>query len=90
MSATPHSQTARLSMLQAAFVVARRDFTAILFSRSFLFFLLGPLFPAVIMAISFSIGGTVAQNKIAPAIAVQMSDGIDCAHGAVSSRCNWR
>lgn len=74
MSATPTSQTARLSMLQAAFVVARRDFTAILFSRSFLFFLLGPLFPAVIMAISFSIGGTVAQDKIAPAIAVQMSE----------------
>ncbi|GEM_PF-4627057 len=31
----------RLSVLAAAWVVARRDFTAILFSRSFFFFLLG-------------------------------------------------
>ncbi len=36
--------TGRLSTLAAAYVVARRDFIAILFSRSFLFFLLGPLF----------------------------------------------
>ena len=38
-------QNSRLSTVQAAFVVARRDFVAILFSRSFLFFLLGPIFP---------------------------------------------
>ena len=30
----------RLTTWQAAFVIARRDFTAILFSRSFIFFLL--------------------------------------------------
>ena len=72
MSGIAHS-TSRLTMLQAAFVIARRDFTAILFSRSFLFFLLGPLFPAVIMGISFSLSGVVADNKVEPAIAVQMS-----------------
>ncbi|MFM5954772.1 MAG: ABC transporter permease [Novosphingobium sp.] len=44
----------RLSTLQAAYVVARRDFVAILFSRSFLFFLLGPLFT---MAIGTMAGG---------------------------------
>ncbi|MFZ1741655.1 MAG: ABC transporter permease, partial [Pontixanthobacter sp.] len=43
-SPTAH-ETARLPMLQAAYVIARRDFLAILFSRSFFFFLLGPLFP---------------------------------------------
>jgi len=36
----------RLSTVQAALVIARRDFTAILFSRSFFFFLLGPLWLA--------------------------------------------
>ena len=32
----------RLSALEAAWVIARRDFVAVLFSRAFLFFLLGP------------------------------------------------
>jgi hypothetical protein len=41
-------RSGRLSTLAAAYVVARRDFVAILFSRSFIFFLLGPLFPIVV------------------------------------------
>ncbi len=68
------SQTARLTMLQAAYVVARRDFTAILFSRSFLFFLLGPLFPAIVMGIAFGLGSIQSETKILPAIAVQMEE----------------
>lgn len=71
---TDMASTSRLSMLQAAFVVARRDFSAILFSRSFFFFLLGPLFPAIIMGLSFSLGSVAAETKIEPAIAVQMSE----------------
>ena len=31
------------SFVQAAFVIGRRDFTATVWSRTFLFFLLGPL-----------------------------------------------
>ena len=46
----------RLSTLAAAFVIARRDFTAILFSRSFIFFLLGPLFPVLVGAVAGGIG----------------------------------
>jgi ABC-2 type transport system permease protein len=34
--------TRHLNKLQAAFVIARRDYTATVFSRAFLFFLLGP------------------------------------------------
>lgn len=41
-------RSGRLSTLAAAYVVARRDFVAILFSRSFIFFPLGPLFPIVV------------------------------------------
>lgn len=73
MSIANASATSRLSMLQAAFVVARRDFTAILFSRSFFFFLLGPLFPAVIFGLAAGLGSIKAEERISPSIAVQMS-----------------
>ena len=46
----------RLSIWQAAFVIARRDFFAILLSRAFIFFLLGPLFPVVVGALAGGIG----------------------------------
>ncbi|MDQ3471256.1 MAG: ABC transporter permease, partial [Pseudomonadota bacterium] len=38
-------------LLRAAYVIARRDFTATVFSRTFLFFLLGPLFPFLMIAV---------------------------------------
>ena len=40
-------------------VIARRDFRAILFSRSFLFFILGPLFPVVVAWMAGGIGASV-------------------------------
>ena len=46
----------RLSFFEAAWVIARRDFVAVLFSRAFLFFLLGPLFPVFIGWLAGSIG----------------------------------
>jgi len=52
----------RLSMWRAAWVIARRDFSAILFSRSFIFFLLGPLFPVVVMGLAGGVGAQV-QNE---------------------------
>jgi ABC-2 type transport system permease protein len=36
-------------MLRSAFVIARRDYTATVFSRTFLLFLIGPLLPALFM-----------------------------------------
>ena len=59
---TPPDQTGRLSLFRAALVIARRDFVAILFSRSFFFFLLGPLFPLLIGVIAGSVGSRVEEN----------------------------
>ena len=44
--------------IRAAFVIARRDFAATVLSKTFLFFILGPLFP---LALGFGFGGIGAQ-----------------------------
>ena len=38
-------------LLRAAFVIARRDFSATVLSRTFLLFLLGPFFPVLMIAV---------------------------------------
>ncbi|MDP4573887.1 ABC transporter permease [Qipengyuania sp. G39] len=68
------SDTTRLSLFEAARVVARRDFRAILFSRAFFFFLLGPLFPLVIGALAGGIGGQVQRDAATNLVAVAMSE----------------
>ncbi|WP_395392654.1 ABC transporter permease [Novosphingobium sp. BL-8A] len=68
-----HVRTGRLSVLAAAWVVARRDFTAILFSRSFFFFLLGPLFPVVVATLAGSVGARVQASAEQPVLGVAMS-----------------
>jgi ABC-2 type transport system permease protein len=73
MSAAPGLE--RLSLLQAAFVIARRDFGAILFSRSFIFFLLGPLFPLTIGVVAGNIGQRVESAAAAPQIGLAMPAG---------------
>ncbi len=62
----------RLSIWQAAFVIARRDFVAILFSRTFLFFLLGPLFPIIVGFAAGGIGQQVAEGVSDPVIGIAM------------------
>lgn len=54
--------TRRLGKLGAAFVIARRDYTATVFSRSFLLFLLGPLFPIVLGLLFGGIGAGIAVD----------------------------
>ncbi|MEO6152015.1 MAG: hypothetical protein ABIT09_08335, partial [Croceibacterium sp.] len=63
----------RLSLVQAALVVARRDFFAILFSRAFVFFLLGPLFPLAVGALAGGIGARVENGAAAPQIGIAMA-----------------
>jgi ABC-2 type transport system permease protein len=63
----------RLSTLAGAFVVARRDFMAILWSRSFIFFLLGPLFPLFVGAMAGSIGAHVEEAVDTPQIGLMMA-----------------
>jgi ABC-2 type transport system permease protein len=62
----------RLSVAAAALVIARRDFTAILFSRTFFFFLLGPLFPILVAALAGSLGERVQQTAQEPRLGVVM------------------
>ena len=69
-TATPKS---RLSIWQAAFVIARRDFVAILFSRAFFFFLLGPLFPVIVGLLAGGIGNSVKEEAVNPEVGVAMS-----------------
>jgi len=64
----------RVPFLQAAWVIARRDFVAVLFSRAFLFFLIGPLFPVLIGGIAGSIGKTVSQQTVSIEIGLAMSE----------------
>ena len=49
-------------LFRAAFVIARRDFAATVFSRTFLLFLLGPLFPFLMIAVIS--GGRGALDQV--------------------------
>ncbi len=66
----------RLSTIQVAYVVARRDFVAILWSRSFIFFLLGPLFPVLVAMMAGGIGDKVqhAANRQVIGVAMPATD----------------
>ncbi len=63
----------RLSTFAAAMVVARRDFGAILFSRSFIFFLIGPLFPLLVGTMASGVGQQVEANAGRATLALAMS-----------------
>ncbi|HXG80997.1 MAG TPA: ABC transporter permease, partial [Sphingomicrobium sp.] len=56
--------------IRAAFVIARRDFTATVLSKTFLFFLLGPMFPILLGMGMVGIGAQVDRNAKAPPVAV--------------------
>jgi ABC-2 type transport system permease protein len=56
--------------IRAAFVIARRDFTATVLSKTFLLFLLGPLFPIMLGMGMVGIGAQVDRNAKAPPVAV--------------------
>lgn len=73
----------RLPLLKAAYVIARRDFVAILFSRAFFFFLLGPLFPIAVGALAGGVGQRVDNATANPqvGVAMQASD-VDAMLGA--------
>ena len=58
--------------LRSAWVIARRDFVAVIFSKTFLFFLLGPLFPVIVGALAGGIGAQVANSVDNPVIGLAM------------------
>jgi ABC-2 type transport system permease protein len=60
-------------LLRGAFVIGRRDFSATVLSKTFLFFLLGPMFPLLFGAIFGGIGASVASQREKPVVAVVAS-----------------
>jgi len=61
-------------LLRGAFVIGRRDFAATVLSKTFLFFLLGPLFPLLFGAAFGGIGASVANSREKPVVAVVASE----------------
>jgi ABC-2 type transport system permease protein len=59
-----------MRLMRSAFVIARRDFAATVLSKTFLFFLLGPLFPLLFGGIFGGIGASVASSREKPVVAV--------------------
>ncbi len=57
-------------LFRSAWVIGRRDFTATVFSKAFIFFLVGPLFPILLGIIFGGIGAQVATQTEQPRIAV--------------------
>ena len=63
-----------IRLLRSAFVIARRDFAATVLSKTFIFFLLGPLFPLLLGGVFGSIGARVATKAERPSVLVLMPD----------------
>ena len=60
-------------LLRSAFVIGRRDFTSTVFSKAFIFFLIGPLFPVLLGGVFGGIGARVASQAEQPRVAVVAS-----------------
>ncbi|HEU5482253.1 MAG TPA: ABC transporter permease [Sphingomicrobium sp.] len=60
-------------LLRSAWVIGRRDFTATVWSKAFIFFLIGPLFPVLLGALFGGIGARVASQAEEPRVAVVAS-----------------
>ena len=80
------SARSRLSLLSAAFVIARRDFTAILFSKAFLLFLIGPLFFIGISGAAGALGAQAARSADSPRLAVALAPNEARAFAAAHAR----
>ena len=59
-------EAAMMRFLRSAFVIARRDFAATVLSKTFIFFLLGPLFPLLLGGLFGGIGARVATQTERP------------------------
>ena len=57
-------------LIRAALVIARRDYVATVWSKTFLLFLIGPLFPILFGVILGGVGSNINREAIHPAVAV--------------------
>jgi ABC-2 type transport system permease protein len=72
--------------LRAAFVIARRDYVATVFSKTFLLFLIGPLLPLIFALAFAAIGVGSDQDSAEPTIAVIANGKMAAAIRASSDR----
>jgi ABC-2 type transport system permease protein len=63
-----------MRFIRSAFVIARRDFSATVLSKTFIFFLLAPLFPLLMGGVFGGIGAHVASQAERPIVAVVGSE----------------
>lgn len=56
--------------LRAALVIGRRDYVATVFSKTFFFFLFGPLFPILLGFVFGGVGSQIADSQENPRVAV--------------------
>lgn len=79
-----------MDLWRAAFVIARRDFTAVVLSRTFILFLLGPLLPILIGFAFGGLGDRISTTDLRPRVGVQMSAAdtaaIERAHARLARR----
>ncbi|RJG54347.1 ABC transporter permease [Sphingobium terrigena] len=59
-------------MIRAALVIARRDFTAVVLSRTFILFLLGPLLPILIGMVFAGLGEKITSTDLRPMVGIAM------------------
>ena len=59
-----------MRLLRSAAIIGRRDFAATVFSKAFIFFLIGPLFPVLLGALFGGIGARVATQAEQSRVAV--------------------
>src|SRR5690606_5801052 len=59
-------------MMRSAMVIARRDFSAVIFTRTFLFFLLGPLLPILIGMAFGGLSEKISNDSLRPAMGLSM------------------
>lgn len=60
-------------IIRAAFVIARRDFTAIIYSKAFIFFLLGPFFPVLVGFAAGNLGEKIAKDVSQPVVGIALA-----------------
>jgi ABC-2 type transport system permease protein len=77
-------------LIRAALVIARRDYVASVWSRTFLLFLIGPLFPIVFAFVFGSVGAKLDSQATHPTVAVIAGDGardvLTHAHRRIAAR----
>jgi ABC-2 type transport system permease protein len=59
-----------MRFLRSALVIGRRDFSATVLSKAFIFFLLAPLFPVLMGGVFGGIGSRIASQKQRPVVAM--------------------